>query len=155
MRTDAYTALMARQHIRIQIGGPGGSGQGPGKPPGLLARIFFSIIAVILLVSAAFLGAMFFLAALGVFFFVSIVVVVRVWWARRQIEAAMRRGEMPGLQPGQRRGERPGERPGERAGAQPGQKRPGQESRSTVIDGEYRVMREERDGQGGRDREGQ
>lgn len=131
------------QHIRIQIGGPGGSGQGPGKPPGLLARIFFSILAVILLVSAAFLGAMFFLAALGVFFFVSIVVAVRVWWARRQIQAAIRRGETPGWQPGQQSGQQQGRGP------------QGPDRSNTVIDGEYHVMSEEREGQGGRDREGQ
>ena len=142
---------MARQHIRIQIGGPGGSGTGPGKPPGLLARIFFSILAVILLVSAAFLGAMFFLAALGVFFFVSIVVAVRVWWARRQIQAAMRRGAAADWQPDQQ-----SRQPGQRQGAgQHGQRPQGPERGSTVIDGEYRVMSEEREEQGGRDREGQ
>ena len=113
--------------VRIQIQGPG---QGPGKPPGLLARIAFSILAVILLVSAAFLGAMFFLAALGVFFVVSIIVAVRVWWARRQIQAAMRRGEAPG-QRSEPRG--------------PDRRRPGRDGSSTVIDGEYRVMKEERE----------
>lgn len=125
------------QQVRIQFQGPG---QGPGKPPGLLARILFSIIAVILLVSAAFLGAMFFLAALGVFFVVSIIVAVRLWWARRQIEAAMRRGESPGQRPGPQ-------------GSDPGQR--GRDRSSTVIDGEYRVMKEEREDARGRDGEAQ
>ncbi len=125
------------QQVRIQIQGPG---QGPGKPPGLLARILFSIVAVILLVSAAFLGAMFFLAALGVFFVVSIIVAVRLWWARRQIESAMRRGEMPGQRSEQGR-------------ADP--RRPATDGASSVIDGEYRVMKEEREdsrGAGGEER---
>ena len=123
------------QQVRIQLQGPG---QGPGKPPGLLARILFSIVAVILLVSAAFLGAMFFLAALGVFFFVSIIVAVRLWWARRQIEAALRRGGAPGQRP------------------DPGHQDPrqrGDERSTTVIDGEYRVMSEEREDARGRDGE--
>jgi hypothetical protein len=106
------------QQVRIQIQGPGG---GPGKPPGLLARILFSIVAVVVLVSAAFLGAVFFLAALGLFIVGSIIVAVRVWWLRRQIEAAMRRGEAPG------------------AG------RKGPQRSEDVIEGEYRVMGEERD----------
>ena len=125
------------QQIRIQLQGPG---QGPGKPPGLLARILFSILAVILLVSAAFLGAMFFLAALGVFFVVSIVVAVRLWWARRQIEAALRRGEAPGQRP--------------ESGQQSAGPRARQRS-STVIDGEYRVMGEEHEDARGRDGEAQ
>lgn len=105
------------QQVRIQIQGPGG---GPGKPPGLLARILLTVVAVIVLASAAFLGAVFFLAALGFFFVGSIVVAVRLWWIRRQVEAAMRRGEQPG-------GRRPGTRSGE-----------------DVIEGEYHVMSEER-----------
>jgi hypothetical protein len=125
------------QQVRIQFQGPG---QGPGKPPGLLARILFSILAVILLVSAAFLGAMFFLAALGVFFVVSIIVAVRLWWARRQIEAAMRRGEAPGQRSGPQ-GSEPRQRDRDRS--------------STVIDGEYRVMKEEREDTRGRDGEAQ
>jgi len=128
---------ISMQQVRIQIQGPG---QGPGKPPGLLARILFSIVAVILLVSAAFLGAMFFLAALGVFFVVSIIVAVRLWWARRQIEAAMRRGDIPGQRSEQER-------------ADP--RRPAKDKASSVIDGEYRVMKEEREdsrGAGGEER---
>ena len=130
------------QQVRIQIQGPG---QGPGKPPGLLARILFSIVAVILLVSAAFLGAMFFLAALGVFFVVSIIVAVRLWWARRQIEAAMRRGDIPGQRSEGRRSEQ--------GRADP--RRSSKDEASSVIDGEYRVMKEEREdsrGAGGEER---
>ncbi|MGD9388657.1 MAG: hypothetical protein PVI87_10585 [Gammaproteobacteria bacterium] len=106
------------QQVRIQIQGPGG---GPGKPPGLLARILLSIVAVVVLVSAAFLGAVFFLAALGLFIVGSIIVAIRLWWLRRQIEAAMRRGETPGA----------------------GRPSPGR--REDVIEGEYRVMGEDRD----------
>lgn len=105
------------QQVRIQIQGPGG---GPGKPPGLLARILLSIVAVIVLASAAFLGAVFFLAALGFFVIATIVVSIRLWWLRRQMEAAMRRGE------------------------QPAARRPGERGSEDVIEGEYRVMNEER-----------
>lgn len=109
------------QQVRIQIQGPGG---GPGKPPGLLARILLSIVAVIVLVSAALLGAVFFLAALGFFVVGTVIVAIRLWWIRRQVEAAMRRGE------------------------QPGARRPGDRGREDVIEGEYHVMSEERrDGQ--------
>lgn len=111
------------QQVRIQLQGPG---QGPGKPPGLLARILLSIVAVVVLVSAAFLGAVFFLAALGFFIVGSIVVAVRLWWLRRQIEAAMRRGEMPGARQEDARRRHPGRR-------------------EDVIEGEYHVMREERE----------
>lgn len=80
------------QHIRIQLPGPG-----PGRPggPGIIARILLSVGAVILLVSAAFLGVLFFLAALGMFVVGSLVLWVRIWWARRQFEQALRRGEGP------------------------------------------------------------
>ncbi|NGP54789.1 hypothetical protein [Thioalkalivibrio sp. XN8] len=105
------------QQVRIQIQGPGG---GPGKPPGLLARILLSIVAVIVLASAAFLGAVFFLAALGFFVIATIVVSIRLWWLRRQMEAAMRRGE------------------------QPTARRPGERGSEDVIEGEYRVMSEGR-----------
>lgn len=105
------------QQVRIQIQGPGG---GPGKPPGLLARILLSIVAVIVLVSAAFLGAVFFLAALGLFVVGTIVMAIRLWWLRRQVEAAMRRGE------------------------QPAARRPGEQRSEDVIEGEYHVMSEER-----------
>jgi len=107
------------QQIRIQLGGPG-SAPGPGGGPGILVRILFAILAVIMLVAAAFLGAIFFLAALGVFVVGSLVLAARIWWAKRQIEKAMRRGEMPGAD------------------------RPGPGGREDVIEGEYRVMGEQR-----------
>lgn len=119
------------QQVRIQIQGPGGGPGGQGKPPGLLARILLSIVAVIVLASAAFLGAVFFLAALGFFVIATIVVAIRLWWIRRQVEAAMRRGEQPGpRQPGGRRSE-------------------------DVIEGEYHVMSEERRDGGRPDRQRQ
>jgi hypothetical protein len=120
------------QHVRIQITGPGG-GRRPGSngPPGLLARIFLTIMAVLLLAAAAFLGAIFFLAALGVFVAASTVLAVRIWWAKRQLEKAMGAGGPAG------QGEPP-----------PGQSRP--RGSGDVIEGEYVVVdeRRERDGAG-------
>lgn len=117
----------AMQRIRIQITGPG---QGPGRPPGLLARILLSIVAVAALVVAAFLGAFFFLAALGFFLVASVVLAVRIWWARRQMEKAMRDGRVPG------------------GGAQ-GPGHDGGRDRSDVIEGEYRIVDEELRGEEG------
>ena len=121
------------QQIRIQITGPG---RGPGQQggPGILARILLSIVAVVMLVAAAFLGAIFFLAALGVFVAGSLLLAVRIWWARRQIEKAMKEGDGAGVRPGGRgRG------------------------REDVIEGEYLVVddetRPEREAQ--RDAEGE
>lgn len=109
------------QRVRIQITGPG---QGSGRPPGLLARILVSIVAVAGLVVAAFLGAFFFLAALGFFLVAFVILAVRIWWARRQLEKAMRDGSPLG---------------GGAAG-------PGHDKgrdRSDVIEGEYLVVDEE------------
>ena len=106
------------QRIRIQLTGPG-AGPGGNGGPGLVARILLSIGAVVMLVSAAFLGAIFFLAALGFFVVAMLVLSVRIWWAKRQFEKAMRNGEMPG-----------------RARSGPG-------PRSGDIEGEYRVLGEE------------
>ena len=116
------------QHYRIQIGGTGsgGPGGGPGNGPGVVARILFAIVAVLMLVAAAFLGAIFFLAALGVFVVGSLMLAVRIWWAKRQIEKAMKRGEMPGARQGDDRA----------------RSRPGAGRREDVIDGEYHVMGE-------------
>lgn len=120
------------QHYRIQIGGTGsgGPGGGPGNGPGVVARILFAIVAVLMLVAAAFLGAIFFLAALGVFVVGSLMLAVRIWWAKRQIEKAMKRGEMPGARQDARQD-------GARARSRPGAGR-----REDVIDGEYHVMDE-------------
>jgi membrane protein implicated in regulation of membrane protease activity len=114
------------QQIRIQITGPG---RGPGRPPGLLARILLSIVAIAALVVAAFLGAFFFLAALGLFFVAMVVLSIRVWWARRQFEWRVREGRRPGRDsfgrdrgPAEIEGEyrvlRPGEE-GDRSGREP------------------------------------
>lgn len=118
------------QQIRIQLPGPGPGGNGG---PGLIARVLLSIAAVVLLVSAAFLGAIFFLAALGFFVVGTLVFGVRLWWARREFEQALKRGEQP-------------------SSGRPGPRGPGD-----VIEGEYRVMDEDgadpdrdRDGRGGR-----
>ncbi|NGX16669.1 hypothetical protein [Wenzhouxiangella sp. XN24] len=117
------------QQYRIQIGGPG-----PGSPRGIVARILFSIAAVAALVAAAFLGAVFFLAALGFFLVGTAVLAARIWWAKRQIEKAIR----------QRQG---------KAGAGPGE---ASRRREDVIEGEYSVVAErererntQRDGQDG------
>jgi membrane protein implicated in regulation of membrane protease activity len=111
---------MNMQQIRIQITGPG-QGPGPNGGPGILARILLSIIAVLTLVAAAFLGAIFFLAALGFFAVGVVVLAVRIWWARRQLEQAMKRGEGPPRGP----------------------QRPGAHGRADVIEGEYLVVDEE------------
>jgi len=122
------------QQYRIQIGGPG-----PGSPRGIVARILFSIAAVAALVAAAFLGAVFFLAALGFFLVGTVVLAARIWWAKRQIEKAIRQGKA-------------GSGPGPRA-AGPGS---ASQRREDVIEGEYSVVAErerkrnrERDGQDG------
>jgi len=105
------------QQIRIELPGPG-PGPGGNGGPGLVARVLLSIAAVIMLVSAAFLGAIFFLAALGFFVIGMLVLGVRIWWARRQFEQALKRGEQPS--PGRPEARGPGD----------------------VIEGEYRVMDE-------------
>lgn len=92
------------QQIRIQLTGPG-AGPGGNGGPGLVARILLSIGAVIMLVSAAFLGAIFFLAALGFFVVAMLVLAVRIWWARRQFEKALRSGQPPGRHQGDIEGE--------------------------------------------------
>lgn len=114
------------QQYRIQIGGPG-----PGGPRGLLARILVSVVAVVSLVAAAFLGAVFFLAALGFFVVGVLVLTVRIWWAKRQIEKALKQGQA-------------GTATDKSAGR-----------REDVIEGEYSVVaergREERADRAGRD----
>lgn len=117
------------QQIRIQLTGPG-AGPGGNGGPGLVARILLSIGAVIMLVSAAFLGAIFFLAALGFFVVAMLVLAVRVWWARRQFEKALRSGQSPG-----RDGREPGRHQGD-------------------IEGEYRVLGEGRDASADKRRSG-
>lgn len=108
------------QRIRIQIAGPGG-GPGQNGGTGIVARLLLSVLAVVVLVSAAFLGAIFFLAALGLFVVGSFVLAVRIWWARRQIEKAMKQGD-----------------------AKQGPERPGTQGREDVIEGEYLVVEEAR-----------
>lgn len=124
------------QQIRIQITGPR-RGPGGGGPPGILARILLGVLAVCALVVAAFLGAFFFLAALGLFFVASIVMAIRIWWAKRQLQGATR--SETSREPG---GRGDGRRKGNPA---------------DVIEGEYRVLGEgrdrresERDGEGDR-----
>lgn len=118
-----------QRHIRIQISGPNGSSGGNGGP-GILARIFVAILAVIMLVAAAFLGAIFFLAALGIFVVGSVVLVTRIWWARRQFQKAIKRGDYPGSGRADRAG---------------------QPDNTDIIDGEFHVMDENSSPQG-RDR---
>lgn len=108
------------QQIRIQFTGPG-RGPGQQRGPGILARILLSIAAVVMLVAAAFLGAIFFLAALGVFVAGSLLLAVRIWWARRQIERAMKEGDGSGVRPDRSSGR----------------------GREDVIEGEYLVVDDE------------
>jgi hypothetical protein len=117
------------RQIRIQVSDPG-FGSGGNGGPGIVTRVLLSIVAVIMLVSAAFLGAIVFLAALGFFAVAILVLAVRIWWAKRQLEKAIRRGERPG------------------SGG------PGPGGRADVIEGEYLVMEERQaDGDGGRNRD--
>lgn len=109
------------QRIRIQLTGPG-QGPGGGRPPGILARILLAVLAACALVVAAFLGAFFFLAALGVFFAASIVMAIRIWWSRRRLDGAARGGTSPG----------PGGRDKDRRTGDP----------ADVIEGEYKVLGE-------------
>jgi membrane protein implicated in regulation of membrane protease activity len=98
---------------KFQLSGPG---SGPGRPPGILSRILFSVVAVTVLAVAAILGALFLLVALGLFFIASIVMAFRVWHVRRQWQRATREG-------------------GDSTATS---NRP--EDRSEVIEGEYRVL---------------
>lgn len=107
------------QRIRIQIAGPG-AGPGGGGRPGILARILLTVLAVCALVVAAFLGAFFFLAALGLFFVASVVMAIRIWWARRRLQGAS----------GDSASSRPGGRDGRRRGP------------ADAIEGEYQVLGE-------------
>jgi UPF0716 family protein affecting phage T7 exclusion len=59
-----------------------------GPRPGLLTRIAWSIAAVIVLVSAAFLGVFVFLAALGLLAIGTLVAAVRIAWLKRRMNAA-------------------------------------------------------------------
>lgn len=110
------------QRIRIQITGPGAAPGGGGRP-GILARILLTILAVCALVVAAFLGAFFFLAALGLVFIASVVMAIRIWWARRRLQGAP--GGNPSSQPGGRGGRRRGP--------------------TDAIEGEYRVIGDGKD----------
>jgi membrane protein implicated in regulation of membrane protease activity len=113
---------------KFQLSGPG---SGPGRPPGILSRILFSVVAAGVLVVAAFLGALFLLVALGLFFIASIVMAIRIWRVRRQWQRATRQGGGPTATSDRT------------------------EDRSEVIEGEYRVLGESRESRGTeRDREG-
>jgi predicted lipid-binding transport protein (Tim44 family) len=76
-----------------------------------------TIAAVAVLVSAALLGAIFFLAALGFFAIGVVFLAIRIWWAKRKFEQAARRREPSGES-------------NQKSGA-----------RADVIEGEYRVLR--------------
>lgn len=110
------------QRIRIQITGPGADPGGGGRP-GIFARILVTILAVCALVVAAFLGAFFFLAALGLVFIASVVMAIRIWWAKRRLQGA------------------PGSDPPRHAGGR-GDRRRGP---ADAIEGEYRVLGESKD----------
>lgn len=96
-----------------------------GPPPGLLTRILLTAVGVVTLVAAAFLGAFFFLAAIGVFVVLAAVMAFRGWRLKREVEKAMRGGG--------RRSERRGTGEG------------------TTVEGEYVVVnrRTEREKEGG------
>ncbi|MEJ2521810.1 MAG: hypothetical protein P8080_02845 [Gammaproteobacteria bacterium] len=68
-----------------------------GPQPGLLARVVMTILGAIMLVSAAFLGAVVFLVALGIFAVLAVLMGYRVWRLKRQFEKAAREaGGTPG-----------------------------------------------------------
>ena len=73
-----------------------------GPQPGLLARLLLTAAGVVMLISAAFLGAFFFLAAIGIFMVLIVVMAFRGWRLKRQFEKAARGGGQGGQarQPG-------------------------------------------------------
>ena len=79
----------------------------PGPRPNLLVRILMALAAVALFAVSIFLGAMVFLALLGLSLIAAVVFSVRLWWLRRQMLAAQRRGQDAGSasprEPGARR----------------------------------------------------
>jgi len=73
-----------------------------GPQPGILARLLLTVAGVVMLVSAAFLGAFFFLAAIGIFMVLIVVMAFRGWRLKRQFEKAAREAGQGGQarQPG-------------------------------------------------------
>ena len=69
------------------------SPQLPGPAPGLLTRLLMAVAAAVLLVSAAFVGAFFFLVALGLLSVVLLVGGIRAWRFKREFERAVREGQ--------------------------------------------------------------
>ena len=67
-----------------------------GPQPGLLTRLLLAAMGVITLVAAAFLGAFFFLAAIGIFMVLIVVMAFRGWRLKRQFEKAARAAGQPG-----------------------------------------------------------
>ncbi len=81
----------------------------PGAQPGLLTRVVMAILGGIMLVSAAFLGAVVFLVALGIFSVLALVVGYRVWRIKRQFEKAAREAGTSGGGSADRRDSRAGQ----------------------------------------------
>jgi len=67
-----------------------------GPQPGLLTRLLLTAAGVVMLVSAAFLGAFFFLAAIGIFMVLIVVMAFRGWRLKRRFEKAAREGGQAG-----------------------------------------------------------
>jgi predicted lipid-binding transport protein (Tim44 family) len=66
-----------------------------GPRPGLLTRMLLTAAGVVMLISAAFLGAFFFLAAIGIFMVLVVVMAFRGWRLKREFEKAAARGQRP------------------------------------------------------------
>lgn len=96
----------------------------PGPPRNPLVRLLAAVAGLVFFIGAAFLGALVFLAVMGVVAFAALVVSLRVWWLRRRMRGAGSSG--------------PAQARTGRARATPAP------ARGTVIEGDYSVVEPDR-----------
>ena len=85
----------------------------PGPPRNPLIRLLVGLVGAVFFIGAAFLGALVFLAVLGLFVVGTLLLSMRLWWLRRRLRTgndAKPRGQVPAR------------------------------GRGTVIDGDYTVV---------------
>lgn len=75
----------------------------PGPPRNPLIRLLVAVAGVVFFIGAAFLGALVFLALIGLFAFGALLVSLRVWWLRRRLRRNPA-GTPPQVSPASRRG---------------------------------------------------
>lgn len=98
----------------------------PGPPRNPLVRLLAAVAGVVFFVGAAFLGAIVFLALMGVLAFAAVLVSLRIWWLRRRMRGAGRESAPPPSR-------------GNRGRAAP------VSARGAVIEGDYTVVQATRD----------